>query len=153
MKLMLIKVKNPTLLIIRTFRISSPEALNPGHSILEFHLYAPDLGETYAHHAKICPSFQIYLCTPCIDMPQNRDRVMHTGQRYAPDFRHTYAHRAVICPRFQAYLCTSGSDMPQIPDILMHTVQWYAPDLRQIYAPRAMTCPRFEVDFCTSEAI
>ena len=32
-------------------------ALDSGQTILESHLYAPDLGQTYAHQAIICLSF------------------------------------------------------------------------------------------------
>jgi len=31
--------------------------LNSEQTILESHLYAPDLGQTYAHRAKLCPIF------------------------------------------------------------------------------------------------
>jgi len=65
-----------------------------GHTILKFHFYVPDLGQTYAHRAIICPSFDTViaphtklclrfgtdLCTPCNDMLQIRDRFLHTGQ-------------------------------------------------------------------------
>ena len=55
-------------------------ALDFRHTILEFHLYAPDLGHTYAHRAMLCPRIQTDLCTPGNVMPQISGRLMHTGQ-------------------------------------------------------------------------
>ena len=35
-----------------------------GHTILKFHFYVPDLGQTYAHRAKLCLRFRADFCTP-----------------------------------------------------------------------------------------